>query len=155
MSTDAPMYEGSCLCGQIKIQVVGPPTSAGYCHCKRCQTWHAAPVNAYCTYPHDAVHVVQGEGLIKNYKDESGRTNRQWCGNCGAGLMNRLRDVKLGTVVYAMILAESGYVHKASHHINCDEAVLDLHDGILKYMGWPDSETMGEPSQTRMRPSAT
>ena len=58
-------------------------------------------------------------------------------------------------MVYAMVLAESGYVHEADCHINCDEAVLDLQDGIPKYMGWPDSELMEEPLQTRMRASAT
>ena len=56
------------------------------------------------------------------------------------------------TVVYAMVLAASGYAHQANYHIHCDEAVLDLQDGIPKYMGWPDSEPMEEPPQTRMRP---
>ena len=50
-----------------------------------------------------------------------------------------------------MVLAKSGYVHEASCHINCDEAVLDLQDGIPKYVGWPESELMEEPLQTRMR----
>jgi hypothetical protein len=66
--------------------------------------------------------------------------------------MNRLGNER--TVVYAMVLAESGYIHEASYHINCDEAVLDLHDGIPKYMGWRDSETAEEPLQTQMRPSS-
>ena len=52
--------------------------------------------------------------------------------------MNRIRNER--TVVYAMVLAESGYVHEADCHINCDEAVLDLQDGIPKYVGWPDSD---------------
>ncbi len=55
----------------------------------------------------------------------------------------------------AALLADSGFVHEGSYHIHCDEAMLDLHDGIPKFMGWPDSEPMEEPLQTRMRPSAT
>ena len=46
MSSNPAKYEGSCLCGQVKIQVEGPPIWAAYCHCETCRTWHAAPVNA-------------------------------------------------------------------------------------------------------------
>ncbi len=153
MSSNPVKYEGSCLCGQVKIQVEGPPDRAGYCHCNTCRTWHAAPINAFASWPNEAVRVLQGDGLIKNYKSESAFSNRHWCGNCGSSLMNRLPGEK--TVVYAMVLAESGYVHEASHHINCNEAMLDLHDGLPKFMGWRDSEPMEEPQETRMRPSAT
>ncbi len=101
MSSNPVKYEGSCLCGQVKIQVEGPPMRAAYCHCKTCRTWHAAPINAWAFWPNEAVRVAQGEGLIKNYKSDSARSNRHWCGNCGSGLMNRLPK---GTVVYAAVL---------------------------------------------------
>lgn len=144
-------YEGSCLCGQIKIRVAGPPVSAGFCHCKNCRTWHAAPVNAYATWPDEAVHITEGEELLDNYQDR--RSNRHWCRHFGSRLLNRL--AKDRTVVYAMVLAASGYVHEASCHIHCDEAVLDLQDGIPKYNGWPNSDPIGEPRRTRMRPAGT
>ena len=35
------------------------------------------------------------------------------------------------TVVYAMVLAASGYAHQANYHIHCDEAVLNLQDGRI------------------------
>ena len=156
MSSDAVEYEGSCLCGQVKIRVEGPPVRAGYCHCKTCRTWHAAPINAVAAWPNEAVHVMQGEALIQNYR--SGISNRHWCGHCGSGLMNRLGERETAsrgqagrTVVYAALLTDSGFVHEGSFHIHCDEAMLDLQDGIPKFMGWRDSEPMEEPQQTRMR----
>lgn len=149
MSSDAVQYEGSCLCGQVVIQVEGPPARAGYCHCKTCRTWHAAPVNAVAVWLNQAVRVTQGQAVLANYQNES--SNRHWCRHCGSGLMNRLGNDY--TAVYAMVLSESGYVHEASYHIHCDEAVLDLHDGIPKFMGWRDSELMEEPQQTGMRSS--
>ena len=69
MSRGPVTYEGSCLCGQIRIQVTGSPVSAGYCHCKTCRTWHAAPVNAYATWPNEAVRITEGEELLENYQD--------------------------------------------------------------------------------------
>lgn len=159
MSSNAK-YEGSCLCGQIKVQVEGPPIRAGYCHCKTCRTWHAAPINAVAVWPNEAVRVLQGEALMANY--QSGISNRHWCRECGSGLMNRLnlqgsaspQDQAEFTVVYAALLTDSGFVHDGSYHIHCDEAMLDLHDGIPKFMGWRDSELMEEPQQTGMRPSS-
>ena len=65
-------------------------------------------------------------------------------------MLNRL--AKGRTVVYAMVLADSGYVHEASCHIHCDETVLDLQDGIPKYSGWPNSEPIDEPRRTGIRP---
>ena len=149
MLSDAVQYEGSCLCGQVRIQVEGAPVRAGYCHCKTCRSWHAAPINAVAIWPNQAVRVTQGEALIANY--QSGSSNRHWCRHCGSGLMNRLGNDH--TAVYVMVLSESGYVHEARYHIHCDEAVLDLHDGIPKFMGWRDSEPMEEPQQTGMRSS--
>lgn len=151
MSPSTVTYEGSCLCGRIRIQITGLPVSAGYCHCKTCRTWHAAPVNAYATWPNEAVRITEGEELLENYQDR--RSNRHWCRHCGSGMLNRL--AKERTVVYAMVLADSGYVHEASCHIHCDEAVLDLQDGIPKYPGWPKSEPIDEPRRTGMRPTET
>lgn len=149
MLSDAVQYKESCLCGQVRIQVEGAPVRAGDCHCKTCRSWHAAPINAVAIWPNQAVRVTQGEALIANYQSES--SNRHWCRHCGSGLMNRLGNDH--TAVYAMVLSESGYVHEARYHIHCDEAVLDLHDGIPKFMGWRDSEPMEEPQQTGMRSS--
>ncbi len=151
MPSSPVMYEGSCLCGRVTIQVEGPPIWAGYCHCETCRTWHAAPVNAVSIWMDETVSVIQGEESMANY--QSGISNRHWCRHCGSGLMNRLSKGR--TVVYAMVLVESGCIHEASSHINCEEAVLDMHDGVPKYTGLQDSEIMEEPLQTRMKPAKT
>ena len=50
------------------------PLACGYCHCKNCRTWHAAPLNAWTVWPNEAVRIEQGEELIANY--QSRRSNR-------------------------------------------------------------------------------
>lgn len=149
MSTNLEVYEGQCLCGAVKLKVVGQPVAAGFCHCATCRTWHAAPINAFATWPKEAVSITQGEDLVNNYKH--GFSNRHWCTQCGSGLMNHLPNGRV--VVYAMVLAESGYVHKANCHIHCDETVIHLRDGLPKYVDLPaewggSGETVSEPSQT-------
>ena len=60
------------------------------------------------------------------------------------------------TVVYAMVLANSGYVHQASCHIHCDESVFDMRDGLPKYVDYPaewggSGQTVPEPERSGMR----
>jgi len=152
MLTNPEVYEGGCLCGGVKVEVVGPPVAAGLCHCESCRTWHAAPVNAFSVWPNEAVRVTQGEELLENYQTE--KSNRHWCRRCGSGLMNRLGNES--TVVYAMVLVGSGYVQQPSCHIYCEESVFDMQDGLPKYVDLPtefggSGETVEEPSRTGMR----
>ena len=41
------------------------------------------------------------------------------------------------TVVYAVVLAASGFCHRAEFRILCDESVLDMPDGFPKYVDVP------------------
>ena len=155
MSTNHAVYEGSCLCGEIKVKVVGPPAVAGLCHCETCRTWHAAPVNAFSIWLNEAVSIVQGEELLASYQAE--KCKRHWCQNCGSGLINHLRNDM--TAVYAMVLDGSGYVHQPGFHIYCEASVFDLQDGLPKFFDLPaelggSGETVEEPSQTGIRSSS-
>jgi len=134
------------------VSVVGPPVAAGICHCETCRTWHAAPLNAYAVWLNKDITVTKGEGLLVNYQSE--RSNRHWCRHCGSGIMNRLNDEV--SVVYAMVLAGSGYVHKPSRHIYCEETVFDVQDGVPKYFDLPSElggsgKVVEEPLRTGMR----
>ena len=148
-------YGGGCLCGRVEVRVAGAPAVAGFCHCASCRTWHAAPVNAWASWPAAAVEIVRGADALESFAH--GHSLRHWCRHCGTGVMNRLGD---WTVVYAMVLANSGYVHQASCHIHCDESVFDLQDGLPKYVDYPaewggSGKTVPEPARTGMRPVAS
>jgi hypothetical protein len=152
MAEQPDVYSGSCLCGRVQLEVTGSPIAAGYCHCETCQTWHAAPVNAYAVWNDESVRVVQGEESLSQHRH--GRSHRHWCTQCGSGVLNRLRRGR--SVVYAAILSGSGYVHKAEFHIHCDEAILDLSDGLPKFVDLPaefggSGERIDEPDKTQMR----
>ncbi|HAA77526.1 TPA: hypothetical protein DCE37_20635 [Candidatus Latescibacteria bacterium] len=102
----------------------------------------------------EAVSVVQGEDLLMGH--DTGTTMRHWCSKCGSGLVNKKPDGMV--VVYANVLAGSGYVHQPSCHIYCEESVFDLQDGLPKYFDLPaewrgSGKTVEEPSRTRMSPT--
>ena len=37
-----PIHKGECFCG-VQIEVSGEPEGMGYCHCRSCRWWSAAP----------------------------------------------------------------------------------------------------------------
>lgn len=126
-------FEGSCLCGGVKLRVTGLPATAGICHCETCRKWHAAPLNAWALWRNEDVAVVQGEELLQGY--DSGSSHRFWCKRCGTGLLNRKPHGR--TVVYAMVLSESGYTHDPSCHIHCDESIFEVKDALPHYLDLP------------------
>jgi len=133
MSQESTEFEGSCLCGGVKLKVEGNPAAAGICHCESCRKWHAAPLNAYAVWRNENVKVVKGEELLKGY--DTGSSHRFWCRRCGSGLFNRKPNGR--TVVYAMVLSESGYKHEPSCHIHCDESVFHVKDDLPHYVDYP------------------
>jgi len=151
MPTNLRTYQGRCLCGEVRLEVEGDPQVAGFCHCKDCRLWHAAPVNAWATWPSKKVRVIKGHDLVVEY--EKGDNIRCRCSKCGSGLMNRKPNRR--TVVYAVVLAASGFSHRAEFHIHCDESVLDMQDGLPKYLDVPkewggSGRTLPEPEKLAM-----
>ncbi len=149
--SESVTYEGSCLCGGVKLEVAGPPIAAGLCHCESCRRWHAAPINAWARWPREAVTVTDGEELIHEY--DTGTSARQWCKRCGSALMNRKPDGIV--VVYAMALAISNYVHEPAIHIHYRERVFDVADGLPKFAELPterggSGRTIAEPGRSGM-----
>ncbi|CAA9563055.1 hypothetical protein AVDCRST_MAG81-811 [uncultured Synechococcales cyanobacterium] len=53
--------EISCLCGAVKVQLMGEPITQFYCHCDDCQAMSGGAYIGISIYPLDAVAVTQGE----------------------------------------------------------------------------------------------
>ena len=57
----AATYKAGCFCGAVEVEVTGKPVFAGYCHCRDCQAWSAAPINAFSLWKSDSVRITKGE----------------------------------------------------------------------------------------------
>lgn len=77
------VYEGGCLCGEIRYRIDGEPLSAGYCHCRMCQRAAGAPVVAWVAFKRSDFRVVKGEP--DTFKASS-RAVRRFCPHCGTAL---------------------------------------------------------------------
>jgi len=131
--TDATVFRGSCFCGAVEFTVTGKPEAMGYCHCESCRHWSASPVNAFTLWKPDAVRVTRGANEISTYH-KSPTSHRKWCRRCGGHLFTEHPHWEL-TDVYAALLP--GLPFEPGVHVNYQEAVLRIHDGLQKQKDLP------------------
>jgi hypothetical protein len=126
-------YRGKCFCGAVEIAVTGEPAGMGYCHCSSCRTWSAGPVNAFTLWKPDSVEVVKGADSVGVF-NKSANSFRKWCKSCGGHLLTEHPQWGLVDVYAATI---PGFPFKAGVHVNYQETVLPVHDGLPKMKDLP------------------
>jgi hypothetical protein len=130
---NASTYSGSCFCGAVQLTVTGEPVAMGYCHCDSCRQWSAAPVNAFTLWKPDAVRITKGAENVGTY-NKTPRSYRKWCKSCGGHLFTEHPEMGV-TDVYASIVP--GLAFKAGVHVNYQETVLPIRDGVTKLKDLP------------------
>ena len=138
----AETYKGSCFCGAVDVAVTGAPVAEGYCHCQSCRSWAAAPVNAFTLWKPEAVKFTKGEENVAVFhKTET--SYRKYCKLCGGHLMTFHPPFGLIDVYTATIPT---YRHQPKLHVNYQETVLRIKDGLPKMKDMP--KEMGGSGET-------
>ena len=79
---------GQCLCGAVRFEFDGVPTTVGFCHCKMCRRWSGgAPFAAFPA----AVRLLTEDSL--RWHKSSEWAERGFCGECGTPLFWRMADM--------------------------------------------------------------
>ena len=76
------MQNGSCLCGNVKIEITGEAKNVRICHCRLCQKTMGAPFLARALFPQDNI-LVNGE--TQRHSSSDG-LDRVFCPTCGTTL---------------------------------------------------------------------
>jgi hypothetical protein len=128
-----PTYSGQCFCGEVVFTVTGEPVAMGYCHCSSCRTWSAAPVNAFSLWTPKSVKVIKGTDQIGSYQ-KTPLSIRKWCKQCGGHFFTEHPTLNL-IDVYAAVIPVLAF--KAALHVNYQETVLPMRDGLPKQKDLP------------------
>ena len=131
--SDAPTYQGSCFCGNVRFEVTGEPVAAGYCHCDSCRRWSASPINAFSLWKPEAVKVTRGADRIGTY-NKTEKSYRKWCRDCGGHIFTDHPGFGL-VDVYAGVLPELPF--DPHLHVFYEETVLRVRDGLPKMADIP------------------
>ena len=130
---ESSTYEGSCFCGAVQFTVTGDPVAMGYCHCDSCRKWSAGPVNAFTLWKPEALRVTRGAENIGTY-NKTAKSYRKWCKTCGGHLSTEHPHWNL-TDIYAAVIPTLKF--KPGVHVNYQETVLPLRDGVTKLKDVP------------------
>lgn len=129
----AAVHKASCFCGAVEVEVTGKPAFAGYCHCRDCQAWSAAPINAFSLWPSASVRITRGEADIGAFH-KTENSCRKYCKVCGGHLMTEHPRMRL-IDVYANLL--QGFTHQPTLHANYGSRMVSVKDGLPKFRDLP------------------
>jgi len=124
------MYKGSCLCGAVEYEIVGPLGPIVYCHCSRCRKANGSAFAAVSPIANSDFHIVKGQEHLRSYRIDTG-LHRIFCGTCGSPIIGkresqpdtvRLRIGTLDTPSYAKVSAHVFVNSKAEWDIILDDA---------------------------------
>ncbi len=80
----APMYAGSCLCGQTRYRLTGEPRQLICCHCTRCQKGTGSAHAANIFAPGAQLEWVEGSENVALFQVPETRHARAFCRQCGS-----------------------------------------------------------------------
>jgi hypothetical protein len=79
------MYKGSCLCGEVKYEILNEPKKVSHCHCTMCKKQHGAAFATYASLLKDDLVYTAGLSALVTYRS-SGTIKRKFCGACGSSI---------------------------------------------------------------------
>ncbi|MEM1199163.1 MAG: GFA family protein [Pseudomonadota bacterium] len=79
MALPEPPFEGSCLCGAVKVRITEPPLLTMACHCHDCQKMSASAYSLGTLFPSSGF-CCSGE-LIRGGRGSGARTH-YYCKSC-------------------------------------------------------------------------
>ena len=79
------MYEGGCLCGNIRFVATGPALKPHTCSCKMCQRHTGALTAAWVEFPKECVEWVGAGGKPSVWRS-SKWSSRSFCAVCGSSI---------------------------------------------------------------------
>ena len=74
---------GGCLCGSVRLEIVGEPYRVGVCHCLDCRKSHGAIFRTFAIYPKGSVHLT-GETAVYAHV---AKDRRHFCPRCGSSVL--------------------------------------------------------------------
>ena len=77
---------GSCLCGEVRFEIVGAFERFFLCHCGRCRKGTGSAHAANLFSSNAKVHWLSGEAKIKTFRAPATRHERSFCSECGSAL---------------------------------------------------------------------
>ncbi|HEX5514804.1 MAG TPA: GFA family protein [Gammaproteobacteria bacterium] len=115
------MFEGGCLCGEVRYRVDGEPLAGMACHCRDCQYLSGGGEANVVVVPRQTLSVTAGKDRVFRSTAESGtEVWRSFCPTCGTPLFagnaksSEFVAVKAGSLDDPALFTRQGHVWVSS-----------------------------------------
>lgn len=124
------MYEGGCLCGNIRFEISGPINNIVYCHCSQCRKAQGSAFATNGIVKASEFNIISGLDTLTGYESTPGQT-KYFCKHCGSPIMSKTLSkpdqvrVRLGTIDSDITERPSAHIFVTSR-ANWEEIAGDL-----------------------------
>lgn len=104
-------YVGGCLCGAVRYEARGEPTSQGYCFCRDCRKASGSGFVPFLCFPASSVR-ISGEtrhSIARSLR--GGDAVRNHCAKCGGLIFGGIVGRDSAHTIYAGSLDEPALFH--------------------------------------------
>lgn len=123
-------HTGSCLCGQVRYNLTGAPTTVATCHCSICRRSVGAAGVAWACFPHGALSI---EGTVTWYQSST-HARRGFCAACGSSLFFATDHHRSEIEVTVATLADADKVAPRYHSWTSNKLPWEhIGDGLPRY----------------------
>jgi len=136
------MYEGSCLCGNIKYQIASDISDFGYCHCTSCRKASGSAHGANAGIQRKDLSLSDSSRSLREYESSPGKF-RVFCSNCGSPIYAYLAKtpdlirIRLGS------LDTSFTKHAKAHTFVSDKAPWEIiHGNLPQFEEWASRDVL-------------
>ena len=129
-------YHARCACGTVQIEAEGEPVVQCYCHCKSCRSYTGSPVSTPVLWPRASIRFLAGEDKLHKYtKSKDTEGGRYTCSACHGAIGALIAEAGLFDIFAGLF---SDFEFKPTVHINYENAVLKIQDGLPKLKDMPE-----------------
>ena len=86
------MIKGSCLCGNVRYEILGKVGEIVHCHCQTCRKAHGAAFSSVAAVS-DNDFRLNDAGMLSSFESSAGK-KRYFCQNCGTQIYAKRENTK-------------------------------------------------------------
>ena len=109
------MYQGSCLCGEIRYKITGDIKNIVCCHCSECRKAQGSAFATNGVVAETDFKILSGEPLLTRYEPSPGYA-KLFCSRCGSPIISK-SEQKTGVVRVRIGTIESDIAERPMAHI--------------------------------------
>ncbi len=137
------MIQGSCLCGEVRFELVGRPDFINHCHCSMCRKVHGSAFGSFLHADGLRFRWLSGQSSVENYHSSPGNI-RAFCKVCGSN-MPVLEEEGTHVIIPAGALDDDPGIRPIVHlHTASKAPWFEITDALPKFAELPPSEFWAE-----------